>query len=378
VKEGIREILDDPSLRGARFIQAIHQVGSRHPIEPFQACLLALSGLRLPEPEARSFLVEIDRHRDQLEADLGRDPGLGVAVADHLHSRAVPLVDPGFRSTEQDRETAATAARPEAAFINLLEREVQRSERFDRPLGIALFAPDAAGDQALAIDQALAVAREVCRDTDLASELAPDLFGLILPCTDSPGSVRAAERVLSRLIARTGVQWSAGVVASPEQPQDAEGLLRRAEWAREVARASGGGGVRAYRPERRTHPRRQVGGSLTGELLLGAHPDAPSGREHGEGRIEVTDVSLGGARFGAPQELAPGTDVVLTLRESSARPREVALPGRIVRVREMPDAAGGAAWETALSFSARESQILRLAGMLANLPAGDAGEESRA
>jgi hypothetical protein len=33
-------------------------------------------------------------------------------------------------------------------------------------------------------------------------------------------------------------------------------------------------------------------------------------------------------------------------------------------------------WEAALRFSARESQILRLAGMLADLPAADTGPET--
>jgi hypothetical protein len=365
VKEGIREILDDPSSRGTRFIQAIHHFGTLHSIEPFQTCLLALTGIQLPEPEAQSCLVEIDRHRDRLEADLGRDPGLGVAAVDHLHSRAVPLVDPAFRSPEPDRSAVPTADRAESAFIEVLEREVRRSERFNRPVGVALLAPESSGMK-VGIDQALAVAREVSRDTDTGCRLAPHVLGFILPCTDGPGAVRAAERMLGRLLTRTGLGWSAGVVAGPDQPDEAEGLLRKAGLALEEARAAGGREVRAYRPERRSHPRRRVSGWLTGELRV----------DGGGGRIEVTDLSLGGARFDAPRELVPGTDVALTLRESSARPREVTIPGRIVRIQGRPDSAGGAMWEAALRFSARESQILRLAGMLADLPAADTGPET--
>src|SRR5213593_1290671 len=68
VQSEIEAVLGDPSLRGERLAQAVSDLGSRHPIEPFRALLGALVPMDMPETEARSIVVAIDDHRASLES----------------------------------------------------------------------------------------------------------------------------------------------------------------------------------------------------------------------------------------------------------------------------------------------------------------------
>ena len=362
---GIRKVLDDPSLRGVRFIQAIAEIGSRHSADSFRICLRALTGLDLPEDDARAALAECDRNRDRLETELGRDPGLDVAVADHLQSGAGPVLESPVELTGREVMPASSPVGSGEGFLGILEAELLRAERFDRSLALALFSPDS-GDPATLIHRGLSIAREVSRDTDSLAPVDPGRVAVLFPCTGEDGARLAAGRLLDRLSATTGTTWSVGISEREGGPGGTTELMREATLSLSAARSAGGGLVRAHRRERRAHPRRRPGRAIIGRVRDADGEARPDGAVPSD-RVNLEDLSLGGARLVSTKDIAAGTEVVLALRESSALPRQVALPGRVIRSRPLPDRPG---FEAVLRFSASDAPRYRLAGILADLDVG--------
>lgn len=370
VQEEIETVLGDPSLRGERLSEAVLTLGTRHGIEPFRAVLARLVRLDLREAEARRTLMEVEEHRASLEALLARDPGLAVAALDRLQQVDGTLRDPVFRQAGAESPVTRPPAPsgPEEAEASG-DLEARRGERFDHPLSVVVLSPDRSeplsGEEAGAAAAAL---REVARDTDQARPV-PEGLRVVLPCTSGEAARNAADRLRRALGVSTGISWSAGVAASRREEWDFPDLARGAVEAARAAQARGGDAVGIHRRERRGHPRRRVGGSLAARLR----------KDGSEWDVAIEDLSLGGALVGTRDGIPAGSEVVLILRESSARPRQVAIASRIERLAEAHqdtgpsgETPGGAGrWRAAVSFRDDADSRQRIAGILADLPADD-------
>ncbi len=360
-QDEIRRVLRNPALRGARLLEEIADLGTRHDIEAFRAALHAVARIDRPEVSARSLFEAIDQHRASLETRLGRDPGLSVAALDFLHDLEGLLRDPIFREADDPRGAAPgwPKAPGPASLDEVLALEVRRGERFGRPLAVAILAPDRpadAGERTMAL--AAVALRDAGRDTDHVARLLPDGFGVVFPCTGGEEGRRAAERLRLAAEASTGSPWSAGVAVCPDQPWEASALAAGAREALAAARAVGGSAVRLFRPERREHPRcGGVGASLTAALRT----------DGDELTASVEDLSVGGALLLTGRRVAPGSRVVVALRETSARPREMSVPSRVVRAEAAPPAPGGPAWRAGIVFLADAESRYRVAGLMADL-----------
>ena len=141
-------------------------------------------------------------------------------------------------------------------FMEVVELELKRAERFQSPLGLLLVDLDdfklvndrfghGAGDEVL---RALSdVFRESLRDVDLAARLGGEEFAVLLPETDYSGAAGVAERLRASLAsleletpegAGFGVTASFGVAVYPEA-QSVDELLRTADAALYRAKAEG-------------------------------------------------------------------------------------------------------------------------------------------
>ena len=141
-------------------------------------------------------------------------------------------------------------------FMEVVELELKRAERFQSPLGLLLVDLDdfklvndrfghGTGDEVL---RALSdVFRESLRDVDLAARLGGEEFAVLLPETDYPGAAGVAERLRAGLASlelkapegeRFGVTASFGVAVYPEA-QSVDELLRAADAALYRAKAEG-------------------------------------------------------------------------------------------------------------------------------------------
>ena len=141
-------------------------------------------------------------------------------------------------------------------FMEFVQLELKRAERFQSPLGLLLVDLDdfklvndrfghGTGDEVL---RALSdVFRESLRDVDLAARLGGEEFAVLLPETDYTGAAGVAERLRASLASidleapdgeGLGVTASFGVAVYPEA-QSVDELLRTADAALYRAKAEG-------------------------------------------------------------------------------------------------------------------------------------------
>ena len=141
-------------------------------------------------------------------------------------------------------------------FMESLEREADRCQRYLRPMSIVLLDLDhfksvndthghAAGDDVLR--ETAVVLRSVCRDVDLAARLGGEELALLLPETEASGAGVVAERVRERIAtaphrspAGQTFQVTASLgVATALSSWDGEALLQAADEALYRAKAEG-------------------------------------------------------------------------------------------------------------------------------------------
>jgi diguanylate cyclase (GGDEF)-like protein len=168
------------------------------------------------------------------------------------------------RQAVTDELTGLANAR---AFRSILEREIERSRRFQSPLALVMVDLDnfkrvndthghQQGDEVLA--SVAAVLRDFSRDIDAPARYGGEELAVVLPHTDVEGAAQLAERMreaVERLrIPRVGdtgflqVTASFGVAAVPESAADEEDLVAAADAA--LYRAKRGGKNRVEPAER--------------------------------------------------------------------------------------------------------------------------------
>jgi diguanylate cyclase (GGDEF)-like protein len=167
------------------------------------------------------------------------------------------------RQAVTDELTGLANAR---AFRSILDREIERSRRFDSPLGLVMVDLDdfkqvndrhghQQGDEVLA--SVAAVLRDFSRDIDAPARYGGEELAVVLPQTDARGAAQLAERMreaVERLrVPRVGgrgtlrVTASFGVASVPESAADREELVAAADAA--LYRAKRGGKNRVERAE---------------------------------------------------------------------------------------------------------------------------------
>ena len=165
-------------------------------------------------------------------------------------------------ATETGLTDALTGAANRRAFDARLTQEWNRLVRSEGVLSLALLDVDRfklyndnhghlAGDEVL--KQLVQVAQLHCRDCDFFARWGGEEFAVILPDTDEPGALQAAERL------RTALQDSAwphrpvtvslGVATMhPSRSADPHGLVGQADLALYASKHLGRNRVTAYRP----------------------------------------------------------------------------------------------------------------------------------
>jgi diguanylate cyclase (GGDEF)-like protein len=153
------------------------------------------------------------------------------------------------------------------AFHSILEREIERSRRFNAPLALVMLDLDhfkqindehghQQGDEVLAL--VADVLRDFSRDIDAPARYGGEELAVILPQTDSEGAAQLAERMreaVERLeVPRVDgggslrLHASFGVAAVPESAVDRDGLIAAADAALYRAKRAGRNRVERAEP----------------------------------------------------------------------------------------------------------------------------------
>jgi diguanylate cyclase (GGDEF)-like protein len=168
------------------------------------------------------------------------------------------------RQAVTDELTGLANAR---AFRSILAREIERSRRFQSPLGLVMVDLDdfkqvndrhghQQGDEVLA--SVAAVLRDFSRDIDAPARYGGEELAVVLPQTDAEGAAQLAERMreaverlrVPRMSGRGSLRVTAsfGVASVPESAADQEELVAAADGA--LYRAKRGGKNKVERAER--------------------------------------------------------------------------------------------------------------------------------
>ncbi len=327
----------------------------------YSTVLYILTHLNFSETEAERHWSRIRRHRDLIQIALGRDVGLRVAILDYFVNVNHELKNPKVIEISIYERTARSAVTDgltglynHAYFVGALRREIQRSRRSGLKLSLVMFDLDnfkrvndtkghLEGDKVLVKSAALVT--ESLREIDLAARYGGEEFAVILPDTPRTGGFVAAERIRARIAEhfrkRRGsgpVTASGGVATFPDDADDAEQLVRRADEALYRSKAAGKNRITLVGGERRRHPRVAVKQPVTLE---------PEDGRRSPARVE--NASERGLLVRVGRSLPVGSAVMVALgprRTSGAR-----VAGEVVRV-ERASGAGGDAFELGLRLLA--------------------------
>ena len=332
-------------LDGDKLIDRLRQLRRHEGVATCSALLHLLTHLELPEDEAEQLLVELDGHRRQVGATLGRDPGLRVAAIDYLsnvrgllHNPTIVELDE-LETTERSAITdSLTGLHNRRYFDSALDIEARRSMRYGLGLSLLLLDLDLFkpindllghrfGDLVLArIGELL---QRAVRDSDVACRFGGEEFAVILPETGRLGAFSLAERVrcrVQRLFEEPfdgqplELSVSGGVATFPVDGEDAESLVECADRAMYLAKESGRNRIVLYHSERRRFVRYPVRSAARVWLRDG---DAAAAVE-----MRPINLSRSGALLSTGRDVQVDGPVELTLR---VRGREWTVSGEVVR-----------------------------------------------
>jgi len=168
-------------------------------------------------------------------------------------------------------------------------------------------------------------------------------MALILPETDRNGAYLVAERfrweIESHFSRREaggrplGLTISAGVACYPDDAAAPDDLLKRAAQALYRAKAEGKNAVQSYQPERRRFLRFDLDPERV-EVEVLAPRDL--------GRAVARNLGRSGIVFASPEPLEVGEEIEIRLTgaRAAAGAGPIRLRGRVVRLEEIPEAAG--------------------------------------
>jgi diguanylate cyclase (GGDEF)-like protein len=291
-----------------------------------------------------------------------------------LHDGLTGLPNRGwFRTTAE--EAIARGRRGERGALVLVD--LDRFKEVNDTLG------HHAGDELLrVVGERL---RESLRTDDLVARLGGDEFGLILPRVgDKQGTVALLQRVREHLAAEVvldgvslSVEASFGVAFYPDDAEDVEGLLQRADAAMYQGK-HGATGVVVYEPRTAAHPTHSL--VVQQELRLALEHDQLE--LFYQPRVDLSDGTIRGVealiRWRHPQRglLAPDQFLPVAERSGLIEP----LTDWVIR-RALRDQAqwldAGVPWTVAVNVSARNLESPQLQCTVRELMEADDGTFDR-
>lgn len=259
--ETIAEMLDDKKSDTAFTARKWSTLEKQFGIVVYQEVIYKLTRLRFPAEDAKGYWHDSINNLQTLNASLGRDVGIRVALFDYLSNINQFLKNPIMleeREVEQNEESAykdtLTGLYNRRIFNQEIPREVERFRRFGIPFSLLMLDLDhfkkfndsyghPAGDEALkAVAKALLLS---ARTYDRVIRYGGEEFAVILPQTGRRDAAYVAERI------RSAIEWqpidcegrslgnitaSVGIATCPVDALDMVGLVQRADQALYVAK----------------------------------------------------------------------------------------------------------------------------------------------
>lgn len=221
----------------------------------YSAIINFLTGLDIPDDEAKEHCCNIVEHRRQLSEKITRDVGFRVAALDYLYNKMRLLKNPKFieiadfeRILAKSKEDTKLGCYNISYFNTIVHNEIKRAERYGQCFSIIIIDLDdfkaindtyghLFGDKIL--KQFVMVIKQNLRSEDVLARYGGDEFIILLPQTGRIGARAMAERIKHRLekyfnskeYHNAVVHFSAGIATYPYDAEDYETLLECADKA---------------------------------------------------------------------------------------------------------------------------------------------------
>jgi diguanylate cyclase (GGDEF)-like protein len=309
----------------------------------YSPLLYLLTHLNFPEGKAARHWKKVQAHRERLSQDLGRDPGLRVALLDYFMNVCRELKNPKvielaiYERTERSAVTdGLTGLFNHAYFLQTLRQEILRSKRHGLKAALLLLDLDdfkkvndqrghVEGDRVLM--KAAAILRDSVREIDIPARYGGEEFAVLLPDTGRLGAFVVADRIRARIQKhfcrqRPAVTVSGGLALFPEDAGTPADLIVQADAGLYRAKAAGKNQVLLTQGERRRHRR------------VAATPRVRLATNEGPAPVLVKNVSEGGLLVSLRHEVPMGSTVSLVIESPDAKP--VALRGEVVHLARVP------------------------------------------
>lgn len=237
----------------------------------YSALLRVFTSMDFPEDEAELIWKEIIEYKTSLSEQLKRDVGFRVAMLDYFININKKLSNPKLIEIRLFAETEKLVLVDELTklynrrhFQNSLQREFKQAKRYNLPLSLLIIDIDnfkkindtyghPKGDQIL-VSVATTIATNM-RLEDTACRIGGEEFAVILPQTNEPNAMIAAQKLLENIrqikFENEMITVSGGIVSYPDKANSVEQLFDYADRALYFAKYSGKNRVIAYSPDKR-------------------------------------------------------------------------------------------------------------------------------
>ena len=245
------EICGDPE----KLREALRTGNSRVRTWLYPFVIKFLSQLDIRTDEAAEHFYRIQGHMAEMDARLGRNVGVRVALLDYFHNVAGEMVNPRviehklleslIEKTKEDPKTGCCNA---AYFNDLVTTELKRADRYDQKCSLILLDIDdfkdindtfghLCGDEVLC--RFTDILKSGIRTEDSVGRFGGDEFALLLPQTGRVGARCLAERVRQSLAdyfeeyscggKKIDVTFSGGIATYPYDGNCYEALVEVAD-----------------------------------------------------------------------------------------------------------------------------------------------------
>ena len=314
--------------------------------------LCLMTQIEFNQREARDHWFRIQEHRDMLQENLGRDPGLQVAVCDYFVNigpkiKDVVLVEM-HRLLQKDRFALVdelTGLYNRRFFNQMMAKEMENARRSGKSFSLLVLDIDffkvfndthghQAGDKLL-VDLTQILSR-TSRVGDHLTRYGGEEFAVILPRTDKRQAQYAGERYRwavdqyqfdgQECLPKKNLTISVGVASFPDDGSTAGEVFHRADSALYEGKHLGRNRVICCTREKRLHPRYPA----PLELLL--RPD--NSANNFMGPLKTENISMAGALCRHRHPLGIGSTLEMIIKNN--RNKQVAIMGRVARMTKNP------------------------------------------
>lgn len=270
--------LAESSHNEAKLIERLNQIQGKKKDKLYQALFYVLTHLEFSEKIAKRHWEGILAHQQLMSKMLGREVSLRVALCDYFLNINKELENPIIIEIELYEQVeklssldGLTGLFNRRYFETILESEISRAKRFNLDTSVLLMDIDnfkkyndtyghLAGDEVLkSVGQIILKSK---RMIDVACRYGGEEFILILPKTSKSGAMTVGERLrkrvaalkvsqLARLHLKEPVTISGGIATFPQDANESQELIMKADKALYEAKSSGKNRISLFSIEKR-------------------------------------------------------------------------------------------------------------------------------